>query len=415
MPWPPPVTIATRPSSLLIGESIVAPPIQTEDRRRNGREATQGTREGRAEDAHGSARQGLGREVAGQRRRLQPRVQRAPAHLLLERHLEPPGTLAQDALDAEPRHAHGARQGARAQAPHPRRPEQRRDQGRDQGSVHAGGRLRRRAGGGGGVPLRARGIRIERIAFIGLGTMGVPMAANLSAAGFRVQSYDARGTGTHGSARAAVEGADVLLTMLPDGEAVREVVLEALPALKRGALVIDMSSSDPVGTQALLSVLSAKSISIVDAPVSGALPKAKDGTLAIMVGGSAEDVQRARPVLEKLGRDIFHVGPVGAGHVVKALNNYLGAAGTLAGFEALLLARAFGLEPQPMLDAINVSSDGTATTERKIPLQILTGAFASGFKLALWRDAAKRLPRNADHTEIYKYQLKLGTRRKRKR
>ncbi|HYR35594.1 MAG TPA: NAD(P)-binding domain-containing protein, partial [Burkholderiales bacterium] len=118
------------------------------------------------------------------------------------------------------------------------------------------------------------------------------MAANLSAAGFRVQSYDARGTGTHGSVRAAVEGADVLLTMLPDGEAVREVVLEALPALKRGALVIDMSSSDPVGTQALLSVLSAKSISIVDAPVSGALPKAKDGTLAIMVGGSAEDVQR---------------------------------------------------------------------------------------------------------------------------
>ena len=273
--------------------------------------------------------------------------------------------------------------------------------------------------------------------------MGVPMAANLSAAGFRVQSYDARGTGTHGSARAAVEGADVLLTMLPDGEAVREVVLEALPALKRGALVIDMSSSDPLGTQALLSVLSAKSISIVDAPVSGALPKAKDGTLAIMVGGSAEDVQRARPVLEKLGRDIFHVGPVGAGHVVKALNNYLGAAGTLAGFEALLLARAFGLEPQPMLDAINASTGRNWTTERKIPLQILTGAFASGFKLALmakdvaiaaglakdlgvetpylretlrlWRDAARRLPRNADHTEIYKYQLKLGTRRKRKR
>jgi 3-hydroxyisobutyrate dehydrogenase len=273
--------------------------------------------------------------------------------------------------------------------------------------------------------------------------MGVPMAANLSAAGFRVQTYDARGHGTHSSVRAAVDGADILLTMLPDGAAVREVVIEALPALKRGALVIDMSSSDPAGTQALAVALRAKDVGLVDAPVSGALPKAKDATLAIMVGGSAEDVQRARPVLEKLGRDIFHVGPVGAGHVVKALNNYLGAAGTLAGVEALLLARAFGLEPQPMLDAINASTGKNWTTERKIPLQVLTGAFASGFKLALmtkdvgiaaglakdlgvetpylratlklWRDATKRLPRDADHTEIYKYQLKRSTLRKRKR
>jgi 3-hydroxyisobutyrate dehydrogenase len=273
--------------------------------------------------------------------------------------------------------------------------------------------------------------------------MGVPMAANLAAAGFAVQSYDARGTGTHASARKAAEGADVLVTMLPDGEAVREVVLEALPALKPGALVIDMSSADPAGTLALGTALAAKDISLVDAPVSGALPKAKDGTLAIMVGGSPADVARARPVLEKLGTEIFHVGALGAGHVVKALNNYLGAAGTLAGFEALLLAKAFGLEPQPMLDAINASTGRNWTTERKIPLQILTGAFASGFKLALmakdvgiaadlakalgvqtpylretlklWRDAAKKMPAQADHTEIYKYLQKRSTRRKRKR
>jgi 3-hydroxyisobutyrate dehydrogenase len=265
--------------------------------------------------------------------------------------------------------------------------------------------------------------------------MGVPMAANLARAGYAVQSYDKRGNGSHASVRKAAEGVDVLLTMLPDGEVVREVVLEALPALKRGALVIDMSSADPAGTVALGVALSAQNISMVDAPVSGALPKAKDATLAIMVGGAAADVARARPVLEKLGSEIFHVGPLGAGHVVKALNNYLGAAGTLAGFEALLVAKAFGLEPQPMLDAINASTGRNWTTERKIPLQVLTGAFASGFKLALmtkdvgiaadlakglgvdtpylrhtlklWRDAAKKMPPQADHTEIYRYLERL--------
>ena len=273
--------------------------------------------------------------------------------------------------------------------------------------------------------------------------MGVPMAANLAAAGFAVQSHDKRGNGTHRSVRAAAKGADVLLTMLPDGDAVREVVIEALPALKPGALVIDMSSSDPAGTQALAVALNAKQIGLVDAPVSGALPKAKDGTLAIMVGGTADNVQRARPILDKLGRDIFHVGPVGAGHVVKALNNYLGAAGTLAGFEALLLAKAFGLEPRPMLDAINASTGKNWTTERKIPLQVLTGAFASGFKLGLmtkdvgiaadlakalrvetpylretlrlWRDAAKKMPPQADHTEIYRYLERLRRKPKRRR
>lgn len=265
--------------------------------------------------------------------------------------------------------------------------------------------------------------------------MGVPMVANLARAGYAVQSYDKRGNGTHASVRQAAEGADVLVTMLPDGDVVREVVLEALPALKRGALVIDMSSSDPAGTRALATALAPKRIALVDAPVSGALPKARDGTLAIMVGGGAADVARAQRVLRRLGKHIFHVGPLGAGHAVKALNNYLGAAGTLAGFEALLVARAFGLEPQPVLDAINASTGRNWTTERKIPLQVLTGAFASGFKLALmakdvgiaaalakdlgveapylretlrlWREAQKKLKRDADHTEIFHYLAKL--------
>ncbi len=265
--------------------------------------------------------------------------------------------------------------------------------------------------------------------------MGAPMAANLARAGFSVRSYDINGTGNRASAREAAQGAEALITMLPDGEAVRDAVLEALPALSPGAVVIDMSSSDPASTRALLPALNARSISLVDAPVSGAIAKAKDGTLAIMIGGKAADVDRIRDVLKAMGTDLFHVGPLGAGHAVKALNNYLGAAGTLAGFEVLRVARAFGLDARPMLEAINASTGRNSTTERKIPQQVLTGAFASGFKLALmakdvaiaaglardlgvetpylkatlrlWRAAQKRLPAQADHTEIFHYLEKM--------
>jgi 3-hydroxyisobutyrate dehydrogenase len=279
--------------------------------------------------------------------------------------------------------------------------------------------------------LRERGLRIERIAFIGLGTMGGPMSAHLARAGYSLQTHDRAGHGSHASVRQAVHGVDVLITMLPDGNVVREVVLEALPSLKAGGLVIDMSSADPAGSRALGRALAAHGIAMVDAPVSGAIAKAKDATLAIMVGGAPADVERARPILQKMGTDIFHCGALGAGHAVKALNNYLGAAGTLAGFEVLLVARAFGLDPKPMLEAINASTGRNSTTERKIPQQILTGAFASGFKLALmakdvgiaaglardlglrtpylretlrlWRDAQRSLPPQADHTEIYRF------------
>ena len=267
--------------------------------------------------------------------------------------------------------------------------------------------------------------------------MGEPMAANLARAGFVVQSYDAAGKGNRKSVREAASGADALVTMLPNGEVVREVVLEALPALKPGAVVIDMSSSDPVGTRALASALSPKNVELVDAPVSGAVGKAKDGTLALMIGGEKDVVQRVEPVLRAMGKELFHCGPLGAGHAVKALNNYLGAAGTIAGFEALLVAKAFGLEPQPMIDAINASTGKNSTTERKIPQQILTGAFGSGFKLALmakdvgiaaglasdlgletpylretlklWRAAQRKLPAQADHTEMYRYLERLQT------
>jgi 3-hydroxyisobutyrate dehydrogenase len=265
--------------------------------------------------------------------------------------------------------------------------------------------------------------------------MGAPMAANLERAGFVVQSFDLRGTGNRRSIREAAEGADALVTMLPDGDAVREAVFEALPALSPGTVVIDMSSCDPGSTRALEAVLSPGKVLLIDAPVSGAVAKARDGTLAIMVGGSREALEKAAPVLRAMGRDLFHVGPLGAGHAVKALNNYLGAAGTLAGFEALLVAQRFGLDPQPMLEAINASTGRNSTTERKIPQQVLTGAFASGFRLSLmakdvgiaaalardlgveapylrttlrlWRAAQRALAASADHTEIFRYLQRL--------
>jgi 3-hydroxyisobutyrate dehydrogenase len=270
-----------------------------------------------------------------------------------------------------------------------------------------------------------------KIAFFGLGRMGGVMAARLVRAGYAPRTYDKNGSGTHQTARSAAEGADILITMLPDGKVVRRVVRAALPALRRGSLVVDMSSSDPADTRALGADLRRRGVGLIDAPVSGAKAKANDGTLAIMVGGDAAALKRARPVLSKLGTEIFHTGKLGSGHATKALNNYLGAAGTIAGFEALLVGKKFGLDPRVLVDVINASTGKNSTTERKIPQQIFTKAFASDFQLALmtkdvgiansiarkagvetpylrntlkiWRDAERRLGASADHTELYKY------------
>jgi 3-hydroxyisobutyrate dehydrogenase len=264
---------------------------------------------------------------------------------------------------------------------------------------------------------------VKTVAFVGLGTMGRPMTENLAKAGFVVQGFDLNGTGNAKTLREAAAGAQALITMLPDGNAVREAVLEALPHLAKGTIVIDMSSADPAGTRALGDALKAKGVHMLDAPVSGAVVGARNATLAIMVGGETEIFEKAKPVLAAMGNQ---------------LNNYLGAVGTLAGFEVLLVAKRFGLDPKPMLDAINASTGRNSTTERKIPRDILPGTFASGFKLALmakdvgiaaelarglgvdvpfmkttlkaWREAEKALPRGADHVEIYKWQEKLAKR-----
>ena len=270
---------------------------------------------------------------------------------------------------------------------------------------------------------------IRTVAFIGLGQMGRPMAANLEKAGFTLRSHDLNGAGTCASAAEAARGADVFLTMLPDGKAVRECVLGA--ELPKGMLVLDMSSSDPVGTRVLGEELAARSIGLVDAPVSGGVKKAVDGTLAIMAGGDAAAIERVRPLLEKMGAKIFLTGPLGSGHAMKALNNYVSAAGMIATSEALAAGARFGLDPAVMTDILNASSGKNNTTEVKVKQFMLSGTFASGFSAALmvkdvataahlceavgasaelakhcteiWREAVAALGGGADHTAIYEF------------
>src|SRR5690606_5670472 len=148
---------------------------------------------------------------------------------------------------------------------------------------------------------------VKTVAFIGLGLMGRLMSANLVRGGFAVRSYDLNGSGSCASAREAAEGADVLVTMLPDGDAVREALLEAMPALKPGAVVIHVRSSDPAATGARECAPAATGIPPVDAPVAGAKAKAADATLAIMAGGEDEVIEKVSPVLRTMGSQIFHV------------------------------------------------------------------------------------------------------------
>jgi len=238
-----------------------------------------------------------------------------------------------------------------------------------------------------------------KVGFIGIGNMGAPMAANVLKRGYEVIVYDAD---AQRSARYAAErqcqaaktladlsSVDVVVTMLPTGPIVREVMLETegkgLAAhLKRGVIVIDMSSSEPVGTRELGAALAPFGVALIDAPVSGGVPRAISGTLAIMIGGdSKEAIARAKPVLSAMGDRLFEVGGLGAGHAMKALNNYVAAAGYAAASEALLIGQRFGLDPGTMIDIINVSTGRNFSTEATMKENVIGRKFATGFQLGL--------------------------------
>jgi 3-hydroxyisobutyrate dehydrogenase len=179
---------------------------------------------------------------------------------------------------------------------------------------------------------------------------------------------------------------DIVVTMLPTGAIVREVLLGprgVARELPKGALVIDMSSSEPEGTRELGAALADLGVALVDAPVSGGVPRAQDAALTIMIGGDAAAIVRARPVLELLGKRLFEVGTLGAGHAVKALNNYVSAAAFEATSEALLIGKAFGIDPTQLIDILNVSTGRTFHSELSMKDHVIAGRHAAGFLLAL--------------------------------
>ena len=238
---------------------------------------------------------------------------------------------------------------------------------------------------------------MERIGFVGIGNMGRPMSANLAKAGFPLTLHDASAPAarTHaadiGAASAdtlAELGAacDIVVTMLPNGRIVRDIMLDGglAAALKPGALLIDMSSSDPIGSRDLGPQLAERGIGFVDAPVSGAVPRAVAGTLTIMLGSDdAALSERARPVLMAMGNRVFETGTLGTGHAMKALNNFVAAAGFAAVAEALIVAGRFGLDPKVAVEIMNVSTGRNFSTENVFAQHVLTGDFATGFALGL--------------------------------
>jgi 3-hydroxyisobutyrate dehydrogenase len=240
---------------------------------------------------------------------------------------------------------------------------------------------------------------IKTIGFIGIGNMGRPMAANLVKGGYQVVAYDAdparaaqfaKDAGARSAAALGELGksVDAIVTMLPTGKEVRACLLEteagALAAsLPNGALVIDMSSADPVGSRQTHADLARRGLAFVDAPVSGGVPRATDGSLAIMIGGDAAAVAAAKPVLSKMGTRLFEVGGPGNGHAMKALNNFVAGTAFIAVSEALLVGERFGLDLATMIDVMNASTGKSFNTEHVAKQHVVSRQFASGFALGL--------------------------------
>ncbi|MGW0480953.1 NAD(P)-dependent oxidoreductase [Nonomuraea sp. NPDC003214] len=230
------------------------------------------------------------------------------------------------------------------------------------------------------------------IAFVGLGIMGSPMAANLVAAGHAVTGYDvsaervdelvARGGKGASSVAEAVTGAAVVITMLPDSPQVEQVAPDIVEHASPGLLYLDMSTIRPETSRWVAGLAAARGVRALDAPVSGGERGAIDGTLSIMVGGAAEDVEAARPVLGALGTTIVHVGPAGAGQTVKAANQLVvgGIYGLVA--EAIVLLEASGVDPVAGLDVLAGGLAGSRVLDLKRHTMIRR-QFAPGFRIDL--------------------------------
>ena len=287
-----------------------------------------------------------------------------------------------------------------------------------------------------------------KIAFIGLGLMGVPMAKNLLKVGYQIAGFDLskevaakfsddKGFQFASTPEQAIEDANITILMLPDSSIIDAVLWgsngsEGIASkLSKNSYLIDMSSSSPISSKENNHQLEKLGIKFVDAPVSGGVKKAIDGSLAIIVGGKKEHFDEVLSLLECMGKSIVHVGDAGAAHAVKALNNYVSAAGLIAASEALNAANKFGLDPHVVNKVFNASTGRNNTTENKVENFMLNDAFNSGFSLALMRkdiqialsfienmncyanlakqcvltakEADEKLGKGADHTAMYDY------------
>jgi len=273
------------------------------------------------------------------------------------------------------------------------------------------------------------------IAFIGLGNMGGPMAANLAAAGHSVVGFDlseasraaarAAGCAIAEDAVAAVRDADVVITMLPAGKHVRAVWAELAPAAKASALFVDSSTIDVESARAVHRIAADNGLASVDAPVSGGTGGAKGATLTFMCGGEAAAFDRARPILEKMGRKIVHCGGAGAGQAAKICNNMILGISMIAVSEGFVLAEKLGLDAQALFDVASTSSGQcwSLTSYCPVPGPVPASPANNGYKpgfasalmlkdLKLSQEAAQAsgasTPLGAAATQLYALHLAWG-------
>ena len=251
-----------------------------------------------------------------------------------------------------------------------------------------------------------------RIGFIGLGIMGKPMCANLLKAGYSLTVWNRSQPGIdevvgYGAAAGASPAdvaakSDIIVTIVTDSPDVQKVVLGpngVLEGVKPGSVVIDMSTISPSVTRDVAAALGEKGVEMLDAPVSGGDVGAKAGTLSIMVGGKPEVFERCLPVFQAMGKNIIHIGPIGAGQTTKLCNQIAVALNMLAGCEAIMLAAKSGIDPKKMLDAISAGAAGSWMLSNLAP-RIVNGDFAPGFMVKLAQKDLRLVLQTAEELEL---------------
>lgn len=251
-----------------------------------------------------------------------------------------------------------------------------------------------------------------RIAFIGLGIMGLPMAGHLQKAGFPLTVYNRTASRTKqlvdagarqsASPADAASDADVVISMVTDGPDVKAVLLGAHGAVQTarpGAVFIDMSTINPETARDIARQLADRQIDFLDAPVSGGDVGASNATLTIMVGGKPEVFERAKPILAVLGKRVTHVGPTGSGQVVKACNQVMAAVNLLSVCEALMLAEKNGIDPQVMIHVLSGGASQSWSLENLGP-RIVRGDFSPGFMVNLLQKDLRIVLSQADQFGI---------------